>query len=93
MDYETGEVYCVQEEQYMAIEFLSILEKVMATYKGKRIAMILDSARIRQAKLIQPFLDEHKSFLTLVFLSPYSPTHNMIEEIFGWLKLAMYVKS
>jgi len=32
LDYETGEVFCVQEEQYTAKEFLSFLEKVTAKY-------------------------------------------------------------
>ncbi|MBS3198648.1 transposase [Turicibacter bilis] len=31
-------------------------------------------------KLIQPFLVEHKNRLNLVFLPPYSPELNLIEE-------------
>lgn len=86
LDYETGEVFCVQEEQYTAKEFLSFLEKVMVKYKGKRIVMILDNARIHHAELIQPFLEKNKAWLTLVYLPPYSPNLNMIEELWGWMK-------
>ena len=86
LDYSTGEVFCVQEEQYTAKEFLAFLKKIIAKYAGQRIVMILDNARIHHAKLIQPFLEEHKKSLTLVFLPPYSPNLNMIEELWGWLK-------
>ena len=37
-------------------------------------------------ELIQPFLEENKSRLTLVFLPPYSPNLNLIEGLWGWLK-------
>lgn len=86
LDYETGEVFCVQEEQYTAKEFLSFLEKVLDKYDGEKIVMILDNARIHHAKLIQPFLEENKERLTFVFLPPYSPALNMIEGLWGWLK-------
>ena len=86
LDYETGEVFCVQEEQYTAKEFLTFLEKVIVKYRGQRIVMILDNARIHHAELIQPFLQKNKDHLTLVYLPPYSPNLNMIEELWGWMK-------
>ena len=48
--------------------------------------MILDNARIHHAKLIQPFLNEHKNRLRLIFLPPYSPELNLIEGLWKWLK-------
>lgn len=48
--------------------------------------MILDNARIHHAKLIQPYLEEQKERLKLVYLPPYSPNLNMIEELWGWMK-------
>lgn len=89
LDYESGEVFCLQEEQYTAKEFLSFLERVLEKYEGDRIVMILDNARIHHADLIQPFLKEHQAKLTLVYLPPYSPNLNMIEELWGWLKASM----
>ena len=88
LDYETGEVFCVQEEQYTAKEFLSFLEKVTAKYQGERVVMILDNARIHHAELIQPFLEKNKAMLTLTYLPPYSPNLNLnlIEELWGWMK-------
>lgn len=38
------------------------------------------------AKLMQPFLDEVKGRLELMFLPPYSPDLNLIEGVWGWLK-------
>ncbi|MHB1654219.1 MAG: IS630 family transposase [Desulfitobacteriaceae bacterium] len=86
LDYETGEVFCVQEEQYTAKEFLSSLEKVTANYQGERIVMILDNAKIHHAALIQPFLGKNKALLTLAYLPSYSPDLNLIEELWGWMK-------
>ena len=48
--------------------------------------MILDNARIHHAKLIQPFLNDHRHRLELVFLPPYSPEFNLIEGLWKWLK-------
>lgn len=86
LDYETGEVFCIQEEQYTAKEFLSFLEQIVVKYQGERIIMILDNAKIHHAILIQPFLEQYKAILTLVYLPPYSPKLNLIEGLWGWLK-------
>lgn len=55
-------------------------------YKEQRIVMILENARIHHAELIPPFLQKNKDLLTLVFLPPYSPNLNMIEELWAWMK-------
>lgn len=72
LDYETGDVFCVQELQYTAVEFLSFLKKVIVRYPNERIVMVLDNARIHHAKLIQPFLEDHQETLTFLFQpNPY----------------------
>ena len=48
--------------------------------------MILDNARIHHAQLLQGFLEENRERLELVFLPPYSPNLNKIEELWGWMK-------
>lgn len=63
LNYETGEIFCVEEEKYDAEVFLRFLEKVLAHYPHGKIVMILDNARIHHAKLIQPFLVAHKNRL------------------------------
>jgi len=86
LNYETGEVFCQEEEQYNAKVFLSFLKKVVEKYPTGRIVMILDNARIHHAKLIQPFLEENSDRLELMFLPPYSPNLNLIEGLWKWLK-------
>lgn len=86
LDYETGDVFCVQEKQYTAVEFLSFLKKVIARYPNERIVMVLDNARIHHAKFIRPFLVEHQDHFEFLFLPPYSPQFNLIEGLWKWLK-------
>lgn len=86
IDYESGEVFCIQREKYTAKEFLSFLKIMVKNYKNERIVIILDNAPIHHAKLLKPFLEEHEEDLTLVFLPPYSPQLNIIEGLWGWLK-------
>ncbi len=86
LDYESGEILCRHATQYDAKEFLEFLEEIVAHYPGERLVLILDNARIHHAKLIQPFLADHRETLTLLFLPPYSPKLNPIEGLWGWLK-------
>lgn len=85
LNYETGEIYVEEGDTYDAGVFLNFLQKIVSKYSGK-IVMILDNARIHHAKLLQDFLENHKNRLTLMYLPPYSPDLNMIEELWGWLK-------
>lgn len=86
LNYETGSLYIEEHDSYDAEVFLGFLRNVMREYKDGKIVMILDNARIHHAKLLNDFLEEHKNRLELVFLPPYSPDLNMIEELWGWLK-------
>lgn len=45
-----GEIFCVEEENYDAAVFKEFLEKVLMHYPTGKIAMILDNARIHNAK-------------------------------------------
>jgi transposase len=86
LNYETGHVYCIEEEKYDAQVFMKFLENVLSLYPTGKIVMILDNARIHHAKLLQSFLDDNSKRLELVFLPPYSPKLNLIEGLWGWLK-------
>lgn len=79
MDYVTGMVYCEEHEKYDAKVFLEFIKVVLDKYPTGKIVMILDNAKIHHAKLIQPFLNEMKDRLELMFLPPYSPNLNLIE--------------
>lgn len=67
LNYETGCIYCEEYEKYDAEVFLHFLENVLSKYQTGNIVIVLDNARIHHAKLIQPFLEQNKSRLTLVF--------------------------
>lgn len=86
LNYETGELLCIEREKYDAVTFLEFLEKIIERYPTGKIVMVLDNARIHHAKLIQSFLEENKSRLELLFLPPYSPNLNLIEGLWKWLK-------
>ena len=86
LDYETGRIICTEEGAYDAAAFLRFLERTLREYPTGKIMMVLDNARIHHAKLIQPFLEENKGRLELVFLPPYSPNLNLIEGLWKWLK-------
>jgi transposase len=85
LDYESGDIYCEEHENYNAKTFLEFLENVMKRYDG-RIFMVLDNARIHHAKLLLPFLNLNKERLNLMFLPPYSPKLNLIEGLWKWMK-------
>lgn len=72
LNYETGQVYCKEDEKYDVETFLKFLKEIVQEYPAGNIVMILDNSRIHHAKLIQPFLAATPR-LKLVFLPPYSP--------------------
>ncbi len=86
LNYETGEVFVVENEAYNAEVFLSFLKSILEKYPEGKLALVLDNARIQHAKLIQPFLEENKHRIEFHFLPPYSPNLNCIEKFWGWLK-------
>lgn len=79
LNYETGRVYCTEEENYDAEAFLKFLQKVLNLYPTGKIVMILDNARIHHAKLLESFLQDNNDRFQLTFLPPYSPKLNLIE--------------
>ena len=75
-----------EHKKYDAGVFLQFLKNVLSQYPNGKIVIILDNAKIHHAKLLEEFLEENKNRLELVFLPPYSPNLNKIEELWGWLK-------
>lgn len=66
-DYVTGKVYCEEYKRYDEQVFKSFLNSLLEEYPKGKIVMILDNARIDNAKLIQAFLNEVKDRLELMF--------------------------
>lgn len=86
LDYEIGHVYVEEHKKYDAEVFLQFLKNVLSQYPNEKIVIILDNAKIHHTKLLKEFFEENKNCLELVYLPPYSPNLNKIEELWRWLK-------
>jgi transposase len=82
----TGEFAGMMSDVFNAITFQRFLMVLIKRGKGKRMQIIIDNARYHHAKLILPWLDEHKDQLFLDYLPPYSPELNPIERVWKLLK-------
>ena len=49
--------------------------------RGKRLVLVLDNAKYHNARALQPWLNQYRNWLTLLFLPPYSPELNPIERV------------
>lgn len=85
---QTGEVIVKKANNGNAQSFRRYLKKVLRHYKlckGK-IYMILDNVRYHHAKLLKPFLNQHKDKIELFFLPAYSPDFNPIERVWWYMR-------
>lgn len=85
LNYETGEVYVEETEEWNAEIFRMFLVNTLTHYPEGKIVMALDNSKVHHAKLLEGFLNANPR-LTLMFLPPYSPNLNIIEGLWGWLK-------
>lgn len=65
-------------------DVIAVLEQFMNANPGKRLIIILDNFSSHRAKLVQEFALLNKIYL--VFLPPYSPDLNPIEQIWRAIK-------
>jgi len=86
VDYKTGRLtYTVAGSKYGA-EFIVFLTALLAAYAGRRIRMVCDNGRFHHTKAVEKFLDDHRHQIRVNWLSPYSPSLNLIERLWGHLK-------
>jgi len=77
---DDGRLVTSLEETFNAMTFLSFLKKLLRhRRRGHTIFVILDNARWHHAKVLKPWLEEHRHKIRLDFLPPYSPELNAIE--------------
>ncbi|CEH30652.1 hypothetical protein AM501_25130 [Aneurinibacillus migulanus] len=86
VDIQTGDMFCTSAEKCNAVIFLDFLQQLLNRYTDKFVILILDNAIIHHAKLVQPFLEQNRHRLFLLFLPLYSPELNPIEKMWRWLK-------
>jgi transposase len=78
----TGRLVHQMSETFNAMTFLDFLKNLLSFRTGSKIIhLILDNSRYHHAKLLEPWLDEHKKEIALDFLPPYSPQLNPIERV------------
>ncbi len=84
----SGEVITQVSKTGNAKEFKKYLKRILYAYKNTNgmIHMILDNVRFHHARLLEPFLEKHKSKLTLIFLPPYSPNLNPVERVWWFMR-------
>ncbi|MEX2756830.1 MAG: IS630 family transposase, partial [Candidatus Sigynarchaeota archaeon] len=77
----TGKVFTPIVKRFNARTFRRFRQKLLARNEGvKKIVLILDNARVHHAKIIQKSQSLVKHELELIFLPPYSPKLNPIEQ-------------
>lgn len=72
-----------EHKKYDAEVFPGFLKKILSLYPEKKVIMIPDNARIHHANLLKDFLKKNRKYLEPVYLPPYSPNLNKIEELWG----------
>jgi len=83
----TGKLISEITPKFDAVTFQAFLEYLVDTqYCGVQLYVILDNSRYHHAKVLAPWLDEHKDEIILEFLPPYSPKLNPIERVWKLLR-------
>lgn len=81
-----GEFFCQVADSCKAPSFRTFVDDVLHYYQDKTVIMVLDNARIHDAKELQPFFEENEDRFIRIFLPKYSPNLNPVERIWKWLK-------
>lgn len=79
---ETGRLLTQSYKIFNAETYLEFLDYLLErTYRKKKMHVILDNSKYHHAKLLRPWVDEHKDDIVFDFLPPYSPELNPIERV------------
>jgi len=79
---DDGRLVTQRGEKFNADTFLSFLKRLLRhRRRGHRMVVVVDNARWHHARLLKPWLKEHKKTMWLDFLPPYSPELNAIERV------------
>jgi len=82
-----GRMAVAQAHTFCAETFLGFLKQLFGRRKrGRKMVVILDNARWHHARVLQPWIKEHKKYLRLDFLPPYSPELNCIERVWKLIR-------
>ncbi|HCA80139.1 MAG TPA: IS630 family transposase [Bacteroidetes bacterium] len=78
----SGRLVTLLNEKFDTASFLFFLQQLLRhKSSGKLMIVIVDNARWHHAKILQPWLREHRDRIRLDFLPPYSPELNPVERV------------
>ncbi len=87
VDPGAGKVHIAFSDGLKIEQFQHFLEGLLYRYTDSgKILLILDNARIHHSKSLQPFLNDNKDKLELLFLPPYSRNLNPMEWFWKFLR-------
>ena len=82
-----GKVHIAFSDVLKALQFQHFMEDLHIRHpKAKKLILVLDNARVHHSKGLEPFLEENKNRLELLFLTPYSPDLNLMEWFWKFLR-------
>ncbi len=86
LEWETGRwVYSVTERK-RSVEFIGFMDKLMASYQGRPLMVVLDNASIHKSKAVAAWLNEHTA-VRLLYLPTYAGhRENPVEKVWWRLK-------
>jgi len=84
LDIKTGDRFMVVQQRLRALEFSHFLEEVRQTYRGRKIAMVLDESSAHTAKASQRLAAELK--IELLWLPIRCPELNPLERLWRTTK-------
>jgi putative transposase len=83
----TGEVISAFAKNLKAPAFIKFLKHVIRFYKSAgKIYLVIDNAKSHHAKIVQRFLHAVAHKLEVLFLPPYSPELNPIEQFWKYMR-------
>jgi transposase len=68
--------FLVYEGKFNAAIFQDGMERLVRHADGKKVFLILDNLRVHHAKVLKPWLEEHRDEIELFFIPSYSPHLN-----------------
>ena len=91
INFMTKRVHTVTNTTYItATEICQMLRNVSSEYAGKKIHIVLDNARYQKCEIVTSLAKELA--IDLVYLPPYSPNLNLIEQLWKFTKGKLRVK-
>jgi transposase len=83
---DSGQIVVSFADRGNNITFKKHLKKVIKSFQNEKLIIVLDNVRYHHAKKLQPFLEQNRGRLELMYLPPYSPDLNPIERVWWFMR-------